>query len=478
MPLKNQIVSGLKWSALGKIAAQVVSWFITIYVIRLLDPKDYGLMAMISVVIVFMSLFNEFGLGSAIIQAREIDDESIGAVAGAVALLGIFLSVLLALLSPWIAGFFNEPEIARMLALAGLQFILSAFTVLPESLLRREMQFKKVVIADFGGTLTGSFLVLLLAYTGNGVWSLVIGNLTGALIRTTILNLFERRRIRRNLKLRKARSLLSYSGYMTAAKFVSFFASQADVFIGAKFLGKDALGLYTVALQLASLPMDKTMSAVNQVAFSAIARTQGNKTELRTGLSKAFKALGYIAFPAAFGLACISQEFVALILGAKWAGAVLPLQLVAITIPLRMIGAFQTTAIYGVGRSDIGFQNTISNALILPLCFLVSVHWGAIGLACAWIVGSPFIFFFNLKRSCIALEFSRKATFSAIFHPFISATIMSIVLISIQINLNNFTYTFYLLILKILIGAFIFCITSAFIDAEFRSSAKKLLKSI
>lgn len=111
MSIQQQITSSLKWTAFGKAISQAVSWVVTIYVIRLLSPGDYGLMAMVSVVIVFLSTFNEFGLGTALVQAKHIDDERIGAVYGAMLLLGVVLSALLAIVSPWIAQFFNEPRL-------------------------------------------------------------------------------------------------------------------------------------------------------------------------------------------------------------------------------------------------------------------------------------------------------------------------------------------------------------------------------
>lgn len=418
MTIKKQITSGLKWSALSKGISQLVSWVITIYVIRLLAPGDYGLMAMVSVVIAFLSTFNEFSLGSALVQSKKLNNEEIGAVYGAMLILGVLLSALLALVSPFIAIFFNEPRLQLLITVAGLQFLLNATTIVPEAMMQREMTFKPLSLADLTGVVVSSLCTLALAFNHLGVWSLVLGNLAGALIKAAILITLNPRRVSPHLRLRGAATFLSYGGYMTGAKFVAYFMAQADVLIGAKLLGKDALGLYTVSLQLASLPVDKAMSTVNQVTFSAVSRLQDDKQALQSGLLKGIRWLAYVTLPLIYGLASVAPEFIPLVLGSDWRGAVLPLQLVAIVIPLRMITAFISTAIYGVGRADIGFINTIAGAVILPICFLIGAQWGAVGLAMAWVVGMPIVFLINFSRSKNALYLSGRQLIRTLAYPF------------------------------------------------------------
>jgi O-antigen/teichoic acid export membrane protein len=466
--IKKQITSGLKWSALSKGTSQLVSWVITIYVIRLLAPGDYGLMAMVSVVIAFLSTFNEFGLGSALVQSKKLNNEEIGAVYGAMLLLGAALSVLLALVSPLIAIFFNEPRLQLLIAVAGLQFLLNAATIVPESMMRRDMTFKPLSMADLTGAIAGSLGTLALAVNHYGVWSLVLGNLAGASIRSAILITLNPRRVSPHLRLRGAKSFLSYGSYMTGAKFVAYFMSQADVLIGAKLLGKEALGLYTVSLQLASLPVDKAMSTVNQVAFSAISRMQDQRHEMQQALLKAIRLLAYLMLPLIYGLASVAPEFIPIALGPNWGGAVLPLQIVAVVIPLRMITAFYATAIYGVGRADLGFKNTLVGAAILPLCFYVGAQWGAVGLAAGWLVGTPTVFLFNFRRSRDALGISFRQLFGALAKPFLSALCMVLALMVIRSALSETLQPWITLLLLIGVGAIAYGLAAFALDSQLR----------
>lgn len=476
MSIKQKVASGLKWSAFSKGVSQLVSWVVTIYVIRLLAPSDYGLMAMVSVVIAFLSTFNEFGLGTALVQSDELDDEGIGAVFGAMLLMGAALSALLTLASPWIAHFFSEPALQALISIAGLQFLLNAATVVPESMLKRSMTFKPLSFADITGVITGSLTTLALALNDFAVWSLVLGNLTGAVARASLLIALNPRRVRPHVRLRSASTFLSFGGYVTAARFVGYFMSQADILIGAKLLGKEALGLYTVSMQLASLPMDKAMSTVNQVAFSAISRMQNHKHEMAQGLSKGIRWLAYLVFPAIYGLASVAPDFVPLVLGSNWMGAVLPLQLVALVIPLRMVAALMATANSGMGRADVGFRNTLTGVFVLPACFVVGVQWGEVGLAAAWSVGVPIVFIMNFKRTSQVTGLTAGQLFGSIAHPLFSAVFMVLTLALVRHALPETQPAWSTLALLIFTGATAYVSIATAADPQLRREIRALKK--
>lgn len=433
-------------------------------------------MAMVAVVIAFLSTFNEFGLGTALVQSKELDDEGIGAVYGAMLLVGAGLSALLALASPWIAQFFDEPRLQILIAVAGIQFLMNAATIVPESMMRRNMTFKPLSIADIVGILSGSLTTLALAIDGRGVWSLVIGNLTGAVIRGIILIALNPRRVNPNLRLRGAATFLSFGGYITAARFVGYFTSQADILIGAKLLGKEALGLYTVSLQLASLPMDKTMSIVNQVAFSAIAKMQDRKSEMQIGLVKALRWLAYLALPAIYGLASVAPEFIPLVLGSNWTEAVLPLQLVALIIPVRMASALLATANGGMGRADVSFKNTLAGVVVYPICFFVGVQWGAVGLAAAWTIGVPIVFFLNFQRTSEVIGLSARQLLRAVAYPLTAAITMTLVLMLIRLAIQVTQPTWGILSLLIFSGAVTYCLTAIALDTQLREEISEFKK--
>jgi O-antigen/teichoic acid export membrane protein len=173
---------------------------------------------------------------------------------------------------------------------------------------------------------------------------------------------------------------------------------QSDVLIAGRRLSPDAVGVYSVSLQLATLPMQKIMGVVNQVAFPAVARLQGEAERLRSRLIEAVQLLTVVGVALMWGISAVAPEFVSVFLGPKWAGAVLPLQIVALIVPIRMVNAVFSTAVIGVGKARLDLLNSLVCAVVLPAAFYVGTHWGPTGLALSWALAIPLVTAINLPR--------------------------------------------------------------------------------
>lgn len=473
MTLRRQFVHGLKWSALGKTLSQIVSWGITIMVIRLLSPADYGLLAMAMMVITLLNHLNDLGLGSALVQAKEIDDRQCGAIFGLLLILGASLSGLLALLAPLLAWFFEEPRLTLVLGVAGLGFLITALGTVPESLLRREMNFKALAVTDMANVLCGSLVTLVLAWQGFGVWALVLGNLAGMLMRVAVLQMQSARRVSPNLDFGACKSFLGFGGYLTASRFAWWFMSQADILIAAKLLGKEALGLYSVALNLASLPMDKAMSIINQVTFSAVSKIQDQNGAARKGILEGLGWLGYVVLPAVAGMAVTAPEFVPVILGQGWLGSILPIQLIALAIPLRMIIAILATSTMALGRADVNFRNTLTGTVIMPVCFLVGVQWGPEGLAASWLVAVPLVFLLNFPRTAMVTGISALDLLRVYAKPLAATACMSAAVYLLRQALLGQVNSLAILLMMIVTGAIVYAICLFAFDKNIRAKIRK-----
>ena len=188
MTLRSQVLSGFRWTATVRLLSQMITWAITLVVIRLLTPTDYGLLAMATVFIAFLSMFSEFGLGPAVVQKRDVDDELLRRVFGLVLVIHVSLTGMLVLGAPLIASFYAEPRVVPVVQVLALQFIIAAFSVVPDAQLQRRMEFRNRSLLDLSGAMVGSATTLTMAFMGAGVWALVTGSLLGALWRTIGIN--------------------------------------------------------------------------------------------------------------------------------------------------------------------------------------------------------------------------------------------------------------------------------------------------
>lgn len=406
--LRTDVLSGMGWVAGSRVASQVFTWAVTLVVIRLLEPADYGLMALATMFTSFMLLLSELGLGPAMIQARELQRDQLPDIFGTTLLFNIGLTALTWAAAPSIAAFFDEPALTEVLRVLALQFLLLAFTLMPEALLQRGMQFRSWSLGNLGAHVAGSLTTLILAVQGFGVWSLVWGNLLTFITRALVLNWLVPCLFVPRLRPRRIIEMLRFGGHVTVTRVLWFAYQQADYLIVGKLLGRDALGFYSVSYQLAAMPMQRLSSIVNRVALPAFARVQAEPDLAGRHYLKAVRMVSLIGVPVMWGISGVSPEAVPLILGAHWAEAQIPLQIICLVIPLRMTSNLLTPALQGMGRSDVGLYNMLRVFVTMLAAFLFGVQWGIVGVAMAWALAWPAVYAFNLGRSLPRMNLRRR----------------------------------------------------------------------
>ncbi|MEO0972268.1 MAG: oligosaccharide flippase family protein, partial [Pseudomonadota bacterium] len=240
----RRVISGFRWLALGRLAGQAGTWVVTLIVIRLLAPEDYGLMALATMVIGFFTLFEEFGLGAAITQREQLDHGQVGKVFGVVLVVNAVTALLLIALAPALAAFFDEPRLVPIVQALSIRFPMLALIVIPEAMLVRRMQFKRKAGVAFVSMITGSLISLAFALSGAGVWALVWGSVGATLVRSIGMNAAARYFTWPRFALRGLGDVVSFGGQVTINRVLWYFYAQADVFIIGRLLGKEVLGVY------------------------------------------------------------------------------------------------------------------------------------------------------------------------------------------------------------------------------------------
>jgi O-antigen/teichoic acid export membrane protein len=394
--IRTKVLIALRWTTLSKFLGQLVSWAVTVYVIRILSPDDYGLMAMASVPIIFFYLLNSAGLDAVLVQKRDLSEHLRAQVFGIVILVNLLLFLVFLGAAPWIAAFYDEPRLTAIVRVLGFQFVLLAFETLPQSELERDIDFGRRSIVELVTIVAGSLTAWTLARAGFGVWTLVWGSLTTTAIRMVGLNLAQRSLRWPRFSLEGMKSDLLFGRSVTVDRALRFTLADSDRFIGGKLFGNVLLGYYAVANDLASLPINKLTGLINSIALPAFARAQLTPAGARSYLLTVTRLMSLLAFPFFLGMSSIAPELTALLLGPKWQAAAVPLQLLSLVMPLRMLmNAFQPF-LWGVGRPDTSASTFLIGALTMPVAFLVGAQWGPVGLSLAWALVYPLVFLVSI----------------------------------------------------------------------------------
>ena len=402
MSIERKTLTALRWTAGTRLVGQAATWVVTLALVRILAPSDYGLMAIVSVVMAVSTSLAELGLGASLVQARRLEPALLARVAGFVWLLHLGLGALLVAASRLAGWAFADARLTPLFQTAALQFVFIALGAVPQALASRALDFKWLSRVEFITAVSTSLATLTMALYGFGVWALVLGNVLGSATRAGLL-VSRGENVWPDFRLRGIGSHLDFGAKYSGGNLAWILVNQADVLVGSRMMSKAALGVYSVSLHLATLPMQKMMSVINQVAFPAVARLQDDPERLKRRLLQACSLLTTVSVPVLWGLAAVAPEFVAIVLGAKWAAATRTLQMVTLVVPLRMVSGLFNTAVAGVGRAGTALRNTVITAVVWPGCFLIGAFWGAEGLAASWLVAIPATFLLNFPRTSASL---------------------------------------------------------------------------
>jgi teichuronic acid exporter len=434
MDLGQKVLTGLRWSAAGRFFSQLITWAVTIFVMRLVSPSDYGLMSMAGIFLFYLISLNEFGFGAVLVQKNHLDVVTIRQIFCFLILANCFSCLVLFTLAPWIGVLLKEDRIIAIIRMLSVQLVLSCFSIIPQASLERKMLFEKRSVIDVCAVIAGSLTSLWLALYEFGVWALVWGSLVISISRTILLNLVAPFCHLPRFSFAGMRDVFSFGGYVTIIRLMWLFYSQADVLIIGRLLGKELLGFYSVALTLATLPMEKVSGIINQVAFPAYALTQADNQKASAYYLKSVRVMSFLAFPTLWGISSISPELIRVFLGEKWLLSVLPVQLISLIIPLRMIGNLTSPAVMGVGRPDVSFTYTLLSMLIIPCGILVAVKWGLLGVCLAWVVFYPPILAFYLSQTAKVFNLKFLDVVSTMAKPLLAAFVMYFTVSAVKIT--------------------------------------------
>jgi O-antigen/teichoic acid export membrane protein len=414
MNLQSEVVRGVKWVAGAKLGSQVITWGITIYVMRLLDPTDYGLLAMATVLLGLLLMFAEVGLGPALVQRKEVSEEDFRQALGIIWLVNLLLFALANAAAPAVAVFYHEPRLQALVHALSLQFLLLPLIVLPDAQLQRRLAYRQRSLIELGGALSGSLATLALALSGAGVWALALGNLATLAVRALALNFSAPSYWRPRWPGQGIGAILGFGGSLTAARLLWYCFMQADVLIVGRMLGDQLLGLYSVSMHLASLPMQRITAILNQALFPVLARAQHDLPAIRVGVLQMLGYVGLLAFPMLWGMASVAPELVHVVLGPEWDGAVLPLQVLCLIMPFRALAQLLPTVTDALGQPNVGLNNVILSCLVMPPAFYFGSRWGIQGIAFAWLLAYPLVLLMNMRRMLRAIgvgaaEVARRA---------------------------------------------------------------------
>jgi O-antigen/teichoic acid export membrane protein len=416
--MNHRLANSLFWTAWSRGILQGLSLLSTLVVARLLSPRDYAIMALATLCISVLISIVGLGMGSAIIQYRDLDRSQLNSCFWLTIGASVIGYLLLYGLAPAIATWFEQPSLTGVVRVSALILPLAAARTVPDALLRKDLALDKVAQVEMAAAAFAIPLVFLLALAGAGVWALVAGLLGASLIQTVMtLRLAPWVAGFRLSRLRPG-GVLSFGLAGVGTQLCWQLYDQADTIILAKMVGAPALGLYALAKQLATMPVEKISGIATLITSPVMAQLQSDLPELRNHFLRAIRLTGWLTVPLTVAIAAAAQDFVSLALGPKWLTLAPILQALSAYVALRSLAVLLPPALLARHRAGLLLRYNAVLLVTMPLAFYVgSTLAGPVGVAGAWSLVYPFFVLFLAWETTRELALSRRTLFATVYPP-------------------------------------------------------------
>lgn len=384
MNKRNHILSNFVWRFMERCGAQGVKLVVEIVLARLLLPNDYGLIALVTVIIELLNVFVDSGFANALIQKKNADDLDFSSVFLFNIVLCLCVYIILFLGSPIVAKFYGRSELTLILRVLGIQVIISGVKNVQQAYVSRSLQFKKFFFATLGGTIGAAVIGIVLAYCGFGVWALVAQQIFNTAIDTLVLWIIVKWRPKKMFSVRRLKGLFTYGWKLFVSSLLDTGYSQICQLAIGKIYASDMLAYYNRGQQFPQLFINNVNNAMDSVLLPVMSNVQDHTERVKAMTRRAIKTSTYILAPLMMGLAFAAEQVVELLLTEKWLPCVFYLRIFCITYMFYPVHTANLNAIKAMGRSDMFLKLEIIKKVVglalLVLTVNISVEAMAYGL--------------------------------------------------------------------------------------------------
>ena len=451
--LDRSLVSGIAWTGGAKWAVQIVSWASTLIVARLLTPADYGLFGMAMVFLGIVEYISEFGIGAAIIQGHDLAPQHIARLSGFSVAVGFGSWALTAATAPLIAAFFGEPDLTRVIIVLGVSFVFSAFRAVPAALMSRDLQFRRLAVAETSEAVVLILLTLGMAAAGQHYWALIIGMVGSRFVGAVVVNTMRPQPMAFPSPFADIARSVRFGAYVVVSSLAWYAYGNADRVVLGRLLGKVALGDYAVGFNLASAPLEKVTQLYQRVSAAVIARVQKDTAEVARYLLRITEGVAIVTFPLSVGMALVAHEFVLVVLGDRWIDAVGPLRILSLAAALRSLDPLLAQLLIATGNAKTNARSMIVAMVVLTPAFILGAQWGITGVALVWLIGHPAVVM--TRQVWAALKVSRASLadyLRALWPATSSVTLMAAAVLAAQMAFSDVDSNAALLVIQVATG--------------------------
>ena len=379
--LRARTVTGLFWSLASQVGQQGIFLIILLVMARLLDPRDFGLMAMISIIIGLIRVLIDFGFGAALVQRQDIVEQDWSTVFWFNVVFGLVVTAMVVGLAPAIARFYDQPKVEALTIALALNFLIGSLCIVQRNQMIKSMQFKLLARIEVLGTFFAGFAAIICALLDWGVWSLVVLNYVLSVSTVVLMWMRIDWRPLWVFEMRTIRKLFSYSAHLLGTHTLGHLARNFDKLIIGRYLGAWELGIYQNATLITMTPIHNFCGVIAKVMFPGLAEIQQHKDRVAIHYLQMMRCAALFAFPAMVGICVTARSFVTAVLSDQWLEMIPILQVLSLARMMTTTNYLQGAVLMAMGRSDWLFRLDLFQYSVSILAVLMGLRWGIMGIS-------------------------------------------------------------------------------------------------
>ena len=381
--MKSQVIKGVKWTTIGTVLLAIVALLKVSILARYLDKEDFGLMALVTLVMGFMNLFNDMGLTSAILHKQEISKREYASLYWFNGLVSCGMYVILLGVTPLVASFYNEPLLNELIPLLGLNLLFTGIGRMYKTIDQKSLLFKNVTLTEILSALLSLGLAVVLAIKGYGVYALVYSALLQYALSNMILFIYGFRKygLLLHYRFNETRPFLKIGMYQVGGQTINYFNRDLDILIIGKFFSAEVLGGYSLAKQLVMRPMQILNPILTKVAAPTLAKFQNNMVALKTNYLKLINAVSTINFLVYALLLLFAPFAIKVLYGSGFEEIIYLVRVLCLYMFLRAISSPVGSLVTATGKTHLEFYWNLVTLLITPVFIYVGSYFGVEGAA-------------------------------------------------------------------------------------------------
>ena len=393
--IRNQTIYGLKWSALERISVQGIQFLIGIILARLLPPSDFGVIAMLTIFLAISQTIIDGGFSNALIRKVDRTEADYSTVFIFNIVIGILLCLIVVGAAPYIAAFYEMPQLSSVMKVLALTLLFNSFSVVFYAILTINIDFRSIAIANFVSAVISGVIGIFMAYQGWGVWSLVYQSVSRSIINTILLAVLAKWRPKFLFSRDSFVGLFSYGSKILLSSLINtVYANLTPMIIGKFYTSKD-LGYYDRGRQFGVLPINYIVQTYERVTFPIMSQLQNDNTRLIDAYRKYIKSASLIMFIVVMLIIALAKPIILVILSAKWVEAIIYLQLFCVAEMFNHVTRLNLVLLQVKGRSDLFLRLEIIKKTISLSMLLCAAPFGIIAICISQILYSQLAMYIN-----------------------------------------------------------------------------------